>query len=231
MAELDGQLGLSVIDDGEVGVRDINDDGFDDILFDNGYGYLGFTRNIDSVDAPTVRRTPNSFIINVADNFTLGADRLLVSVNDVNAGEFASDAIDIVIDDLTAGVQATVVVQLISGDNNIIRTVRRVVPAYTRTENLNAVLLAPRLIELTFNSDALIRRYSHYLVWRDGVAIGRSINGADNYVDQDVELGQDYTYYITPDYLYDSSLNSELVRQSPLLQWQSNSVIISTPAE
>lgn len=231
MAELDGQLGLSVIDDGEVEVRDINDDGFDDILFDNGYGYLGFARNIDSVDAPTVCRTPNSFIINVADNLTQGTDRLLVSVNDVNAGEFASDAIDIVIDDLTAGVQATVVVQLISGDNNIIRTVRRVVPAYTRTENLNAVLLAPRLIELTFNGDALIRRYSHYLVWRNGVAIGRSINGADNYVDQDVELGQNYTYFITPDYLYDSSLNSELVRQSPLLQWQSNSVIISTPGE
>jgi len=50
--------------------------------------------------------------------------------------------------------------------------------------------------------------YSNYLVWRNGIPIGRSLNGADNYFDKDEALGATYTYYVTADYLYDDSFDA-----------------------
>ncbi len=227
--ELDGQLGFNIPDIEGLQLDDMNNDGFDDVIFADGSGYAGFSRDISSIDAPVVRRTPSEFVINVPDSVLFGAARVAISVNDVSAGEFDASMADITVSDLTGGVEAVVAVSLVSSDDEVARTVRRVVPAYTSRENVEAALLAPRLIEITFNSDDAVSFYSHYLVWRNGVPIGRSLNGADNYIDADVSLGTTYVYTVTPDYLYDDSFNASLMRVSPLLQRESNSVTISTP--
>jgi hypothetical protein len=227
--ELDGQLGVTIPDNEDLTLRDINSDGFDDIIFDDGSAYAGFSRDISSIDGPVVRRTPTGFVINVAENVRAGSSRLALSINDVDAGEFDAALADITASDLTGGAEAVVVVSLFSSENEIVRTVRRIVPAYANSENLTVSLLAPRLAEITFNGDILIRRLGHYLVWRNGVPIGRALSGADNYIDRDMELGTTYSYYVTPDYLYDESLDATLMRVSPLLQRQSNSASVTTP--
>jgi len=121
-------------------------------------------------------------------------------------------------------------VSLIADEADEVRTVRRTVPPYVNSENIVATLIAPRLVEINFNGDLLTRRYGHYLVWRNDVPIGRSLSGADNYIDQDLELGNTYTYHVTPDYLYDDSFDATTLRDTPLLQRQSNSVTVTTPS-
>lgn len=225
--ELDGQRGFSIPT--VVEIEDVNNDGYDDIVFENGLAYAGFTRNIVSIDSPIVQRTPESFIINVADNMRRAGNGLSISINNVAAGDYDALMVDIEIDDFTGGSEAVVVVEAITGTDETVQPVRRTVPAFPNSENLVASLQAPRIVELTFNGDSLIRRLSHYLVWRDGAPIGRSINGADNYIDVDVELGTSYSYYITPDYLPDDSLDASTMRSFPLLQRRSNTVTITTP--
>ncbi len=227
--ELDGQRGVTVVDSEDVSLTDINNDGFDDILFSDGTAYAGFARNIDSIDGPVVRRTPTEFVINIPNN-AVALDRAAISVNGIDRGEFDAAQADITIDDLTGGVEARVEVQLFSSENpSNSSTSVRVVPAFENKENVTVELLAPRQVEITFNGDFLMRRLGKYLVWRDGVPIGRSINGADNYIDESIELGQTYSYYVTPDYLPDESLDASTMQVRPLLQRQSNSVSISTP--
>ncbi len=229
-ADLDGQLGLSISGIDDIEVFDSNNDGFDDIVFDNVSSYLGHARNISSVDGPVVRRSPTSFVINVANSLTSGGERLSISINNVPAGEFDVGTVDITIDNFIGTAEAVVDVVVLSSDDETLTTLRRVVPEFFTQERVTADLLAPRLVELTLNANTLITYYSHYLVWRNGVPIGRSINGADNFIDNNVELGRTYTYYITPDYLYDDSFDVSLMRQGPLLQRQSNSVSVTTPA-
>lgn len=227
--ELDGQLGVTIPGDEDLVLRDINNDGFDDIVFTDGSAYAGFRRDISSIDGPVVRRTPTTFVVNVPDNVRAGSSRLALSINDVDAGEFDAAMTDITVNDLTGGAEAVVAVTLISNENEIVRTVSRIVPAFANSENLSVTLLAPRLVELTFNGEQLLLRLGHYLVWRNGVPVGRSLSGADNYIDQDLELGTTYSYYVTPEYLYDDSFDATLMRNSPLLQRQSNSVSVTTP--
>jgi regulator of protease activity HflC (stomatin/prohibitin superfamily) len=150
-------------------LRDINNDGFDDIIFDDGSAYVGFSRDISSIDGPVVCRTSTAFVISVADNVRAGSSRLALSINDVDTGEFDAALADITVSDLSGGAKAVVVVSLISNENEIVRAVRRIVPAYANSENLTVSLLAPRLAEITFNGDFLIRGLGHYLVWRNGV--------------------------------------------------------------
>jgi hypothetical protein len=78
----------------------------------------------------------------VADEVPADYQRLTISINDVDAGEFDAAMADIIVSDLTGGAEAVVAVSLISDENEVMRTVRRIVSAYANSESLVATLVA-----------------------------------------------------------------------------------------
>ncbi|ASJ76746.1 FG-GAP repeat protein [Granulosicoccus antarcticus] len=226
--ELDGQRGVVISGELEPTLADINDDGFDDVILDVNNAYTGYSRDITSIDSPVVRRLPTQFLINLPSVESSAADRYQISINDVFAGEFDIALDSATVDDATDGEEAVVEVTVLSNNDEVLSTTRRLVPAFEKIENLTAALIAPRLVELTFNGTVRPPFYLTYLVWRDGVPVGRAGAGAFTYIDSDLELGTTYTYFVTPDYLMDKSLDAEQLKTFPLVQRQSGSVVVET---
>ncbi len=227
--ELDGQRGVVITEEGTLDLQDIDDDGFDDMVFPSGKAYTGYPRDISSIDSPVVRRTPDAFIIYPAGAADESANRYQVTINDLPAAEQAGSEYPLIVDDMTDGEEASIVVTGLTAEGEALTTHRRLVPAYPSTENLTAVLTEPRQVKLTFNAGTEPPRLLNYLIWRNGVPIGRAVVGALHYFDSDLALNTTYSYHITPDYVMDKSLDSTSLSAFPLVQRQSNSVTITTP--
>lgn len=227
--ELDGQLGLKITEAETLDIQDVDGDGFDDVVFPDDTAYTGYPRDTGSIDSPVVRRSPDTFIIYPSTATGEPANIYQVTINDMLAAELAGDAYPLIVDDITDGAEARIVVTSLTAQGEELTTNRRLVPAYPDTENLTAALIEPRLIELTFNEGETPPFYLNYLIWRDGMPVGRAVTGALTYIDRDVDLNTTYTYYVTPDYVMDKSLNGTTVATFPLIQRQSNSVTITTP--
>jgi hypothetical protein len=67
-------------------------------------------------------------------------------------------------------------------------------------------------------------------VWRDDVPLARAPDGAYDYVDDTVEPDTTYRYFVTPDYLPPGPLNSNDVRDGPLLRRRSATIEVTTPS-
>ena len=231
--ELDGALGVLLTDPDGITLGDADGDDFDDILFPNNQMFTGRTRDTSSASGPVVVRDPTDFIVYWETPAPAGIQRYRLSINGTTAVELDASAGFVDYPDLTDGEEATLVLEGLTGEGgDVVDSRTRVVPAYPGSESLTVTRLAPQLIELTFNGDSLIENFSNYLVWRDGTPIGRSINGADNYIDDTVVLGVSHNYFITPDYLamdpneITDPLDMQVLERSPLLQRRSNSVVL-----
>ena len=84
------------------------------------------------------------------------------------------------------------------------------------------------MIELFYDNDPSIERFGHYLIWRNGIPIARTLGGANSYFDGTVEPGTHYEYFLTADYLIDGSLDPSGLRYWPLLQRQSPAIVLTT---
>ena len=231
--ELDGALGVLLTNPDGITLGDADGDGFDDILFPNDQMFTGRTRDTSSASGPVVVRDPTDFIVFWETPAPAGIQRYRLSINGTIAVELDASAGFVDYPDLTDGDQATLVLEGLTGEGgDVVDSRTRIVPAYPDSETLTVTQLAPQLVELTFNGDPLIENFSNYLVWRDGTPIGRSINGADNYIDDTVVLGVTHNYFITPDYLATdpngstAPLDMQVLNSSPLLQRRSNSVVL-----
>ena len=231
--ELDGALGVLLADPDGITIEDADGDGFDDILFPNDQMFTGRPRDASSASGPVVVRDPTDFIVFWETPAPAGIQRYRLSINGTIAIELDASAGFVDYPDLTDGDEATLVLEGLTGDGgDVVNSRTRIVPAYPDSESLIVTRIAPRLVELTFNGDPLIENFSNYLVWRDGTPIGRSINGADNYIDDTVVLGVNHNYFITPDYLatdptgFTAPLDTQVLESSPLLQRRSNSVVL-----
>lgn len=226
--ELDGAKGFLIGDYQSLKITDVDNDGYADLLFPNNMMFTGRPRLTDSITQPVVRRGPRTLDVFWLESEHVDARKYRLGVNNtvseydlgVTTASFAGDLTNIPL---------TVSIEVLTDNDDVLNRSIRQVPADPALESLEGKLLAPRQIELTFNSVGLIKRYSHYLIWRNGIPIGRSLNGADNYIDNDLILGESYRYFITPDYLRNSSLEASLLHERPLLQRQSNIVELSTP--
>jgi len=230
--ELDGAKGVQLSgfeesDGSWVFLQDRNKDGYDDIVFADGRMFQGRPRDTQSIDGPVVRRADTSLSVFWAASESSDAAGYRISINDSLVVEVDKGVTETVIEDPVNGEAATLVLEAMGEDGNVLWRKTRRVPAYADPAvNLSATVRAPRLVELTVE-----RIYGdRFLVWRNGVLIGRSIGGgASIYTDDTVESGQTYTYAVTPDYLLNDTLDPELLQRSPLLQQQSNVVEVQTP--
>ncbi len=226
--DLDGAKGFYLEWDSELRIDDFDDDGYADILYPDGKMFAGRNRKLDSIATPVVRRGKN--IVEVFWTKSLNPDVTYyeLSINSTVV-QYDSSQNSASLENIWGTGSLTVVLDSMNADGRVLASSRREVPDYAVDETLTAQLLAPRQIELTLVGRNRTFYYAHYLIWRNGVPIGRTINGATNYVDSDVALGATYQYFFTPDYLRNESLDADVLRMQPLLQRQSNIVEIRTP--
>ncbi len=227
--EMDGAKGVRLPEpyDNRLALRDADGDGFADVLFGEQRMFPGRARDVASVDGPVVRRGDTGF--EVYWSATPGADAYRIDIDDAFVADFGAEAREASLDDPTGGAEAVLVLEALAADGTVLQRRRRVMPSWQALENPTAEAQAPRLLEVAFDGNDVIERYSNYLVWRDGVPVGRSINGADNYVDTTVDPATTYEYFVTPDYLRGESLDASALRDGPLLQRRSAVVEVTTP--
>lgn len=230
--DLDGSAGL-LFDDFERrrGSFDVDGDGFDDLVFEDDSVFPGRERRLDA-NAPagfSVERGPALMVASWepqalarAAGYRLEMDGRLVAELDADADEFRFDPLD--------GATAELVLSVLSADGEVLGQGLRRVPAFEPLEAMSAIVYAPRLVQVSFPGDARVRRYGRYLVWRDGVPLGRAPDGAYDYVDDTVEPDTTYRYFVTPDYLPQGSLDPVDAGAGPLLRRRSETIEVTTPA-
>jgi hypothetical protein len=108
------------------------------------------------------------------------------------------------------------------------QSVRRV-PAFAPLETLTSTIYGARLVQISFPGDFAVQRLGRYLVWRDGVPLARAPDGAYDYVDDTVEPGTTYKYFVTPDYLPQGSLDAGDMDKGPVLRRRSETIEVTTP--
>lgn len=229
----DGQRDARIDTDTVPTLDDVNGDGLSDLVFADGLIFPGRARSATSMDGPVVRRSPDAFEVRATSAAPAGTDDYLVSIDGRFAGTIdgggQGTGQGLEIADTSGGAEVTITVQARDADGTALATTRRTVPSFSGL-TLDARLVAPRLVELVVNERSrAFRSYGRFLVWRDGVPLGRPVTGAGNYFDEDLVLGRTYTYFVTPDTLPGGSLDPSPLANAPLVQQRSGTVTLTTP--
>ena len=156
-----------------------------------------------------------------AAGYRLELDGRTVAELDAGATSHAFDPLD--------GEAAELALSVLDEAGDVIGESVRRVPAFEPLETLSATVYGPRLVQIGFPIDPVVQRLGRYLVWRDGVPLGRAPEGATDYVDDTVEPGTTYRYRVTPDYLPAGSLDPADLDEGPLVRRRSETLEVTTP--
>lgn len=229
--DLDGSVGFRLTDFNRPGSLDINGDGFDDVVFEDNSVFAGRMRSLDA-NGPVIHvieRGPaflsaswNASTLPEASGYRLEfAGRLIA--------ELDTDVLEQVFDPLY-GEEGEIVLSVLDNASTVLGQSVRRVPEFETRETLSSMIYGARLVQISFSGDFGVQRYGRYLVWRNGVPLARAPDGAYDFVDNTVEPGTTYEYFVTPDYLPQGSLDTTDTNFGPVLRRRSETIAVTTPA-
>lgn len=228
--DMDGSVGFRIPDDLRSGPLNIDGDEFIDLVFEDSSVFAGRERQLDTRGPAftSIERGPavlaldwKETVVPNAAGYRIEFGGRLIAELGLEEQNYSFDPLD--------GEAADIVLSVIDSNDAVLASTFRHVPAFEPLETLSATVYGARLVQISFQGDFHVQRYSRYLVWRDGVPLGRAPDGAYDYVDDTVQPGTTYTYHVTPDYLPQDTLTPATAEQGPVLRRRSETLEVTTP--
>ncbi len=229
--DMDGSVGFRLPRDHRNGPLDVDGNGRDDVVFEDGSAFPGQQRSLDE-NGPgftRIERGPaflsarwNASTLSAAAGYRLEFGGRLVEELNADTLTHTFDPLD--------GAAAEITLSVIDENGSVLSQSVRQVPAYEPLESLSSIIYGARLVQISFGGDPAVQRYGRYLIWRNGVPLARAPAGAHDYVDDTVQPGTSYEYHVTPDYLPPNSLDATASDASPVIWRRSETIELATPA-